>query len=283
MNRGTLLRFALFFTAVPLIGMSILFLPYYKYLSLNLFTIIATIICSIEMADIFSVTGSRVNRVFAGIIGGLISTSAYLEVLSVLPAGTMNVMIFLIVIFILARPVFFEKNLRNEQNRSSLSLVAIIVYPGLLLTSIIRMASLPDPRAAYITLTMIVFMNDSMAWLVGVLSGKRGIRNLIPVSPNKSLQGFIAGFLTSVLFAWLSSLFFPNLYGNAPLWKILCLGSILGFLTILGDLAESALKRSADVKDSGTIIPGRGGFLDSADSMLFTAPAFYFAMTLFFG
>jgi phosphatidate cytidylyltransferase len=53
-------------------------------------------------------------------------------------------------------------------------------------------------------------------------------------------------------------------------------GAGAGFFTITGDLAESALKRSADVKDSGGVIPGRGGILDSIDSWLLTAPMFYF-------
>ena len=87
--------------------------------------------------------------------------------------------------------------------------------------------------------------------------------------------GFAAGVLASVGVALLFKAVLPGLlpigYGGTALF-----GAVAGLLTIAGDLVESALKRSAFVKDSGGIIPGRGGILDSIDSWLLTAPMFYF-------
>jgi len=66
----------------------------------------------------------------------------------------------------------------------------------------------------------------------------------------------------------------PGLIGN-NLFMVVLLSLVLGLTTIAGDLFESSLKRSAGVKDSGAMIPGRGGVLDSIDSLLFSAPVFY--------
>ena len=76
------------------------------------------------------------------------------------------------------------------------------------------------------------------------------------------------------------SMLAPAYFQVHPL-AIAAMGLVVGCAAIVGDLFESALKRSAGVKDSGTMVPGRGGFLDSIDSLLFAAPAFY-GMSLLF-
>ena len=102
----------------------------------------------------------------------------------------------------------------------------------------------------------------------------KGTRGYIAASPNKSIVGFIGGILSSITAAILFKVLFPNIittsYGNL---------AIIGFFTslaaIVGDLIESVFKRSCNIKDSGNIIPGRGGVLDSIDSILIAAPIFY--------
>jgi phosphatidate cytidylyltransferase len=117
---------------------------------------------------------------------------------------------------------------------------------------------------------MIVFANDSLAWLFGITLGKH--RGLFKVSPNKSLEGFIAGMAGSIIATLLGPVLFPFIPAR---WALLvAMGLVCGITGVAGDLFESALKRSAGVKDSGRLIPGRGGFLDSFDSILFTAPTF---------
>ena len=102
-----------------------------------------------------------------------------------------------------------------------------------------------------------------------------------PVSPNKTLVGFIAGFCTSIGVAVLTKLTVPDF---VPMFYpvMVLIGGIIGFTTILGDLVESALKRSSQLKDTGNLIPGRGGVLDSLDSALLSAPVFYFLMKIFY-
>lgn len=91
------------------------------------------------------------------------------------------------------------------------------------------------------------------------------------ISPNKSVEGAIGGLVFSVLGAFAVQ---PLLH--LSYLHLLFIGLVLGILAQLGDLSESMLKRDCQVKDSGNILPGMGGVLDIIDSLLFTAPVFYF-------
>ena len=148
-----------------------------------------------------------------------------------------------------------------------------LLYPGLFAGFVTLIIS----RFAYSTEAILCFAlmvmgNDSLAWLFGVTMGRK--RNLVDVSPNKSLAGFIGGFLGSCAVAMGAKALFPAAIGQ-PYWVMLAFGLVVGCSVIIGDLFESAIKRSAGVKDSGSLVPGRGGFLDSFDSILFSAPVFY--------
>ncbi len=112
-----------------------------------------------------------------------------------------------------------------------------------------------------------VWACDTVAYFVGISFGKH---KLFPrVSPNKSWEGAVAGFVACVL---CFSLMAPWLMPTFPLWLAVVCGGTLGVVGQLGDLVESLLKRDATIKDSSHIIPGHGGLLDRFDSMLFAAP-----------
>lgn len=148
-----------------------------------------------------------------------------------------------------------------------------LVYPGLLSAFIVLIASGPIRGGeSLLGFLLMVFGNDSLAWLVGVTVG--GKRGLVEVSPNKSLSGFIGGFSGSIMAAILLKFIFPGA-AEAGIPALALFGLVIGATVIVGDLFESGLKRSARVKDSGSTIPGRGGFLDSYDSLLFAAPVYY--------
>ena len=115
-------------------------------------------------------------------------------------------------------------------------------------------------------------LTDTFGFLVGKSIGKR---KLAPhVSPNKTWAGFFGGLFGGVFGAGLAyKLFFPQ--GTLPPSSLVGLGLGIAVLAIFGDLFESLIKRSAGVKDSGTLIPGHGGALDRLDALIFVAPAFY--------
>lgn len=115
-----------------------------------------------------------------------------------------------------------------------------------------------------------VWAGDSLAFYIGTYFGKR---KLCPeVSPNKTIEGAfgsVAGGMFGALF--IGSLLLKDTGTN----QLLIIGSVIGAVTIVGDLVESMFKRDAGVKDSGSIIPGHGGMLDKIDGSLFAGPALY--------
>jgi phosphatidate cytidylyltransferase len=123
-----------------------------------------------------------------------------------------------------------------------------------------------------------VFGNDMAAYFAGSLWGG-STRLGLPVSPQKSIVGFIAGVFGTLLVVITFHLAAPDFLPFGLPLKLL-LGFGMGVLIILGDLVESGLKRSAGVKDSGIVIPGRGGVLDSVDSMLLSAPFLYYFLII---
>jgi phosphatidate cytidylyltransferase len=120
----------------------------------------------------------------------------------------------------------------------------------------------------------VIWVNDTMAYVVGSLIGKTPLSK---VSPKKTWEGTIGGILMSVLLAWLTGHFLIQKgYG----WKWGGIALVIAITGTVGDLFESKLKRMAGVKDSGAILPGHGGFLDRFDSLLLAAPAVWIVLKL---
>jgi len=121
------------------------------------------------------------------------------------------------------------------------------------------------------------FLNDTGAYFIGRWKGKR---KLIPhVSPGKTLEGTIGGIISSAIAAIVGNLIFKS-----PIeyhWVVL-FGLVIGIVAVLGDLTESLIKRSAEAKDSGGILPGHGGILDRFDSLIFTFPVSYYMVLLYY-
>lgn len=138
-------------------------------------------------------------------------------------------------------------------------------YCGMLLCGlmVIRM-SLPFPWAGILVLLIFlsVWANDSFAYLVGSKFGKH---KLAPrVSPKKSWEGFFGGLVGSAVF-WCLMVLVPGVNMTVP--QAILFGILSGCAGVLGDLAESRIKRNMGFKDSGTLLPGHGGLLDRCDSL----------------
>lgn len=148
----------------------------------------------------------------------------------------------------------------------SLAGMAYIVLPMILLYSL-RMQSIVLP----LSLVLMLWMNDTMAYIVGSFIGKTPFS---PISPKKTWEGTIGGVILTIGGAAIWGYYSP--YYSMTDWMALALcASIAG---TAGDLLESKLKRLADVKDSGAIMPGHGGALDRFDSLLVATPfAFVYA------
>lgn len=120
----------------------------------------------------------------------------------------------------------------------------------------------------------LVWATDTGAYLIG----RRFGRHLLApqVSPKKTIEGSLGGIAFSIMVA----IIYWRLHGEILLVTYLLMAIIVGVSAQIGDLFESALKRSAGVKDSGTLIPGHGGILDRFDSLIFAIPLVYYGVTL---
>lgn len=150
-----------------------------------------------------------------------------------------------------------------------------IIYISWFFSFLIKIRYLEGGLGLLASLLLITKSCDIGAYLIGSRFGKNP---LIPrVSPHKTVEGAIGGVIFSVLTALVCK---PLL--NFGYLHLMVIGASLSILAQLGDLSESLIKRDCQVKDSGNIFPGMGGVLDQIDSLLFTAPVFYFYMSVTF-
>ncbi len=274
-------RILLFLIGFPMLISLIYFLPQYRHLALNIVIVAASAFGAAETGDIVSKAGIRVPRFLPPLLGAVLPLLMLFSINGLLPMSLIPPIALFIGSLLFFGPAFTS---RTEDFPSILpritSLLLLLIYPGLFLSYAVLFSTLPHASWLITAFVLAVYLNDAAAYAAGNLWGG-GSRNLLPISPNKSLVGFIAGFFASIIVLWSARAIFPFLFpGSAP--SVLFLGAGIGVLTILGDLVESALKRSVQVKDSGNIIPGRGGLLDSVDSILFCAPFFYYSYTILF-
>ena len=130
-------------------------------------------------------------------------------------------------------------------------------------------------------LIAITKFSDMGAYLTGSVIGKH---QMIPhISPKKTWEGFAGALFFSLLASWGLLKLMPMKLSVLNWTHATVLGLLLGFAAVIGDLAESIVKRSTGVKDSGNLLPGIGGALDLVDSLLFTAPLLFFYLRLVVG
>lgn len=180
--------------------------------------------------------------------------------------------------FIIAILLFlFLMQFRRRQNDGAVEGISTtifgILYISWTLSYLIKIRYLEHGLILLVALLFMTKLGDIGAYFIGSRFGKHP---LIPhISPKKSVEGSLGGLLFNVLGALACKPFFDLAYLHLAI-----IGLILGVLGQLGDLSESLLKRDCKIKDSGNTFPGMGGALDVVDSLIFTAPAFYFYLSL---
>lgn len=282
-------RLLLFFVGLPLIIASVLLLPQYHYLALHL-EILA--ICALAIGETRNLLKARlpVYPLAACLVIGLmipLAASAY-AVLGAPPrVVTSAIAIASVLVLFIEFSVSFSGKFEKSLERIASSFV-LVIYPGYLVMYLSLMTVWDNAGVILSTFLLVVFGCDSIAWLFGMLFGKNN-RGFIPASPNKSIAGFIGGYAGAILAGIAMQYvlpaafdFIPAVFSGSP-WKILLLTFMTATAAIVGDIIESVMKRSAGVKDSGSLVPGRGGVLDSIDSILLAAPVFYILCDWLYG
>ncbi len=190
------------------------------------------------------------------------------------PADLVFALLVALVLAVAVGGVFGVHDLHEYLGRVSSTLLGVL-YLGLTLCWLVplRYSENIGGRAATYFLFLVVVLGDVFAYLVGRNFGRH---LLFPhISPRKTVEGGLAGLVGGVLVGWLyAHWYLPSLGTPVVIW----LGVLAGVAGQLGDLVESALKRSAGVKDSGGLLPGHGGLLDRIDSLVFSVPAIWFAL-----
>jgi phosphatidate cytidylyltransferase len=272
-------RLLMFFIGVPAVLAVILALPFYNHIVLNILLAAVAILGTMEMQNMLAKKGLLTGKYLLPILAGLFPITTYLEISGIIDSRVTMTIVFSAFIIILIRELFQKKERSFDAVLGSISASSLaLIYPGVFLTFITRITALPNPSLLLLIFIVMVFANDTAAYVFGILFGRSG-KGIVAVSPNKSLVGFIAGFLFSGISAGVFYIFFPEIFSHSFIAAV-GIGLTVGISVIVGDLVESAFKRSANIKDSGYIIPGRGGILDSTDSILFSAPIYFLILTL---
>jgi len=278
-TRNTLQRLALFGLGIPALIAIVLFFPFARYGVLVVLVLILQTIASSEMITLCSCGGKKISAVPSIIAAVFTGLAVYVSCIfeSTIPGfstpmemlGYASVISFL---FLLSPAGFARKEEAPDLLRNIAARALTHFYVGILGAFLIIILSDFDSGPAPIfTFLLMTFGNDSLAWLTGTTLGKR--RGIVPMSPNKSVAGFVGGLAGSIGGGFIAPAIFPDA-GFPGFFGLLLFGLAMGVAVIAGDLAESGFKRSAGVKDSGSLVPGRGGVLDSIDSILFSAPVF---------
>ncbi|MDR3174569.1 MAG: phosphatidate cytidylyltransferase [Treponema sp.] len=269
-------RLLVFAVGLPLVTGIILFLPQFNHLALNIVVIVFSALGALEFAAILESKGMSVHPAEAVILGAL--APAVMTVQSSLGKNLAFSAVFILgALWLLVSRIFSPEEKLKGYTEKAAAGFSLMLYPGLFMACIVQMSGFPQAGMVILAFLLIVFANDSAAWAAGMLFGK-GNRGLIPASPNKSIAGFIGGIGASILIGAGAEVFIGSVFVSrllpAPLGGI-AIGLCTGIAANLGDLAESAMKRSSGIKDSGRLIPGRGGVLDCIDSVSLAAPVFY--------
>lgn len=169
--------------------------------------------------------------------------------------------------------IFAMQLARSDTQQAVLSVSTTlfgILYVSWFFSFIVRLKLSPGGPGLVVFLVLVTKASDMGAYIFGSLFGRHAL--IQRISPKKTWEGAVSGFLSSILIAYLCSGLVPQI----PRSHILYLGAFLGAIGQIGDLYESLLKRDCQAKDAGSIFPGLGGVLDIIDSIIFTAPIFYF-------
>lgn len=189
-----------------------------------------------------------------------------------------SVLIYILIIVLLVTVFFFRTKLGYPVNLYSAIGVLYITIPTAMMIDLYdhSIQFFEGPHWVLpMTIISSIWINDTMAYLVGSLIGKTP---LSPISPKKTKEGTYGGAVLAVIAVTLAGHFIWGL----PLKTLMAVSLTSAVAGTLGDLLESKIKRSAGVKDSGSFMPGHGGFLDRFDSLLIAIPAVWLVLFLFF-
>lgn len=233
--------------------------------------LVSTLLIScIGMFELYRIFG--IEKAAPGILGYFAAIVYYLNLRFLfLPDMMMFVLGFLILLMFAY--VFTYPKFRTEQ---VLAAFFGVFYVAVMLSFIYRTRILEAGRYIVWLIFLCSWGCDTCAYCVGKLIGKHKMSPKL--SPKKSVEGAVGGVLGAALLALIYGVVFRGAMGTemGHIYIMAVISAVGALISMVGDLAASAIKRNYEIKDYGTLIPGHGGILDRFDSVIFTAPIIYF-------
>ena len=269
--------------ALPILIASIV-LPSYIPETVWIFVAIAVLALSAGLFEFYSLTKKLELKADAA-IGYLGATAFTVAFIFDAPAQAPDLLLmtlaaFMIVVLI-TQTFRFQKDFSKMLGGAGVTILGVLYLAflgGFLIATRVGFAAKPFLSTHLLGYFFLVLMgSDTGAYFAGRAFGKH---KLAPgISPGKTVEGLIGGLIAAAAFAALATLtFFPEL----PYLFSIPLAIVMAAVGVLGDLAESAMKRGSKTKDAASILPGHGGLLDRLDSLLLNAPILYYFARIYF-
>lgn len=254
-------------TGIAFVAILILSILWNEFSFYGLFLLI-TLLSSIEFYQLVENNGEINVHKWGGVFAsGLLFSAAFFSAKSNPADYTLFLLYFFFVILLVVSELYRKKP--NALNNWSYLILgqAFVALPFSLLNFLVFPTLGSDYSPSFLlSLFALIWANDTAAYLFGVSFGKH--RLFERISPKKSWEGFIGGACCTLLLGY----FLPQITGEMDVSRWIGFATIVVVFGTWGDLVESLLKRTVDVKDSGNILPGHGGMLDRFDSMMLAAP-----------
>ena len=260
---------------VPILFVVMMFLPPIVW------TIVVAGISAMAAYELLRATGEGKVTVELKILSVCAATVIPISCWKGYGIGTILVAGFVLMVFSFSRAI---RAYDGNGGGIGLYQILLVIFGGVVipacLSALVMLKCMEQGRYLVLFAVLLTFITDGGAYFAGVFLGKH--RGITKVSPNKSMEGYIGGLVAGIVFAGLYGLVIAAITGMDVSYFSLGLCGLVGaFITEVGDLSFSLVKRQYGVKDFGNLLPGHGGMLDRFDSMIFCGPVVLYMITAF--
>ncbi len=261
---------------IPAVLSMIFFVPHYNYILFSILAMVMGLLGSLEMSKLLF--GKHTILAY---LSSCIPVVQYLQGILGFNEQIPDLLFVLLLLWSFSLEIILgEKDDFKESLERSAKNSILVLYPGYFVTFMLRFLALEGITSYTIILYFVlVFGNDVFAYIWGRLFGKNN-KGIVKVSPKKSVAGYVGSLVSTIGLSVAYCAILKNHLPYISLGYQLFLGLAISITANVGDLIESVFKRSAGVKDSGNIFPGRGGALDSMDSLISSAPVFFIIFSM---
>lgn len=264
----------------------------------DIFVLVIVIVAGYEMSGMMEKTGKTVNKFLATMYGVVNYVATLISVnnnvkFTMIVLVQLSTLVSYFIVILIAEMIMAKNTEWKTHGLTALNTILVCIYPTFLFCLMLNInhadiyAGVKNFSLVFIIMIFVITMlTDTFAYLVG--SKLKGPKLAPSISPNKTISGSISGLIGGIAGAMLVFALVYNVPSLATIlsmynlswWHFLLIGLFTSVVGQAGDLFESKLKRTADVKDSGSIFPGHGGMLDRYDAMIFVTTIMFLVVSI---